>query len=405
MPKGVQNINPEILERLRAKVVQSLAFSLNSNKSYNLLSNLIFDRTGALLSNSTLRRVFQYNSDNHPTKSTLDLICKCIGFANWEEFNGNESDESHSDLNYVITTFRLQGINDHELIKKVIIKHSDNPQVFDLLETIVQIAISNRDIKFLKELFDLPAVFDNNKDTLAIFYFINKLVITLNKSGLMPELVEYYGSNPKSQEFMVEWYVDEDNLNGYYYQLLQVYSQHKTTPEAQLFYNCLMYQHALENKLPTGPWADFLNQFDETLPVHHIPRARRLAILLLEAKENSGIVSDVLGKTRHLYQGLNEDEKINIALYMVKLLFVAQKDELIHTILLLAPDIIATNKNIHDRININQIIIYRAYSLFKRGEKENALLKLNAFDPLYVDTFIHYHIMHDFRIISDLIQN
>lgn len=90
MPKGLQNTNPEILERLRAKVAQTLTFSLNTNKNYDLFSDIIFERTGALLSNSTLRRVFQYECGNHPTQSTLDLICKTIGFRDWNDFIHNE---------------------------------------------------------------------------------------------------------------------------------------------------------------------------------------------------------------------------------------------------------------------------------------------------------------------------
>ncbi|MDO9257890.1 MAG: hypothetical protein Q7U54_20410 [Bacteroidales bacterium] len=405
MPKGVQNTNPEIYERLKAKVAQTLIFSLNTNKNYDLLSSIIFERTGALLSNSTLRRVFQYDSRNNPTKSTLDLICKSIGLTNWEEFVEKEESQDHSALTQLISTFRLQGLHDHEQIKQIITKYSDNPHVFDLLETIVQIAIERRDIIFLKGIFDFPDIFVNNKYTLNIFYFTHNLVIGLNQSGLMPELVECYGKNPKSQEFIVEWYVDEDNLKGYYYDLLQVYHQHKRTPEALLFYNCLMYQHAIENKLPTNPWADFIREFDETLPVHHIPNGRRLAILLLEATEAPSSRTDIVNKIFNFYRTLSEDQKINVALIMVKLLFINREHKLIETILSLAPDIPTTDKNINDLVNINQLKIYRAYSLFNTGQKESAAEKIKEFNPLFVDTFTHYHIMNDFEVISGLIIN
>lgn len=112
MPKGLKNLDTEILERLRVKVAHTLAFSLNSNKSYDLLSNIIFDRTGALISNSTLRRVFQYDSDNNPTKSTLDLICRTIGFRDWDEFIEKESNYAQVDLSQLITMFKLQGLRD-----------------------------------------------------------------------------------------------------------------------------------------------------------------------------------------------------------------------------------------------------------------------------------------------------
>ena len=409
MPKGVKNANPVRLERLRARVAQSLAFLLTTNKNFDVLSNIIFERTGAMLSNSTLRRVFQYDCGNNPTKTTLDLICKTIGLTSWQEFVEHENTQSLSDLTQYITIIKLQGIHNHEQTLKIITDSLNDPNFYMLLEAIVQIAITSRDMQFLGQLFDIPGMFtkENEKagDDQKIFNFIHNLVIGLNQSGLMPELIEYFGSNPKAQVFVVEWYVDEDNLNGYYHQLLQVYNRHKTTPEALLFYNCLMYQHAIENKLPKKTWADAIGGFDENIDVHYIPRARRFATILLEARENSEIVSDILQKTRDFYQQLNDDEKINAALYMVKLFFVARKHEVINIILSFTQDTNAIDKPINDRVNSNQLKIYRAYTLFKKGEKTNAMHKLNEFNPVFVNTFIHNHIMHDFQVISDLISN
>jgi hypothetical protein len=405
MPKGVQNTNPEIIERLKSKIAQSLSFSLNTNKNYDLLSNIIFERTGAILSNSTLRRVFQYDCDNHPTKSTLDLICKAIGFRSWDDFIEKESNQVLFDISQLIAMYKLQGLGDHTLTWQTIEKQAEHPNFFTLLDAIVQIAISNRDIEFLSKLFELEGVFDRSHSKITIIYFIHNLVIGLNQSGLMPELVGYYGANPKAQIYLVEWFVDEDNLNGYYYELLQVYHQHKTTPEALLFYNCLMYQRAIRNNLPTSPWLDFIHQFEYTSHVHNIPVGRWYAILMFETSNSSEAIADILNKTRELFHYLSETERITTALYMVKLLFLKPEDNLIDKVLALAPDINDAGKNVDDRININQIKIYRAYSLYQKGEKENAAHKLNEFDPLLVQAFIYNQIMDDYKVISAMIRN
>ena len=405
MPKGVQNTNPEIIERLKSKIAQSLSFSLNTNKNYDLLSNIIFERTGAILSNSTLRRVFQYDCDNHPTKSTLDLICKAIGFRSWDDFIEKESNQVLFDLSQLISMYKLQGLGDHGQTRETLEKHTEHPNFFTLLDAIVQIAILNRDIEFLSKLFELEGVFDRSHANITIIYFIHNLVIGLNQAGLMPELIGYYGANPKSQIYLVEWFVDEDNLNGYYYELLQVYHQHKTTPEALLFYNCLMYQRAIRNNLPTSPWLDFIRQFEYTSHVHNIPVGRSYAILMFETSNSSEFITDILNKTRELFHYLSEIERITTALYMVKLLFLKPEDKLIDKVLALAPDINDAGKNVDDRININQIKIYRAYSLYQKGEKENAALKLKEFDPLLVQAFIYNQIMDDHKTISALIRN
>lgn len=404
MPKGVQNTTPEILERLRTKVAQSLAFPLNSNKSYNLLSTNIFERTGALISNSTLRRVFQYDSENHPTKSTLDLICKSIGFQDWDDFIEKESNHSQFDLSQLITMFRFQGLRDHAQTRKTLEEFSNHPNFFNLLDAVVQLAISNRDIEFLSKIFELDIVFERNHSPVTLMYFIHNLVIGLNQSGLMPELIEYYGTDPKAHVYMVEWFVDEDNLNGYYRDLLQIYHRYKTTPEALLFYNCLMYQHAIENNLATSPWIDFIRQFNSTVAIHQIPKGRRFAILMLETSD-PGETDDILNKASELFRNLNEIEKIKTAIYMVKLLFIKQRDELIAKVLVLTPDINGADKNTDDLTNINQLRIYRAYSLYRQGEKEKASAKLKEFDPILVQAFMYNHIMNDYRVISNLITN
>ena len=404
MPKGVQNANPERLERLRAKVAQSLAFSLSTNKNFDFLSNFIFERTGAVISNSTLRRVFQYNSDNHPTKSTLDLICKSIGFQDWADFIAKERNHSQLDLSQLITLFKLQGIGNHEQTWKILDELSDHPNIFNLLNTVVQIAISNRDILFLSRIFELDKIFDQKRYPVPIIYFVHGLVISLNHSGLMSELIDYYGASKNAQDHFIEGYVDEDNLNGYYYDVLQVYHQCKITPEAQLFFHCLMYQRALENDMATTTHLDFIQQFSDAMPVHNIPRGRSFAILMLEANDSAATIEDILNKTRSMFHTLDEICRISTALYMVKLLFIKRKHTLIEQVLLLAPDINETDKNIDDLANINQVKIYRAYSLFVKGEKVKAIEKLNEFDPLLVQAFMYNHIMNDYKTIYEMIK-
>jgi hypothetical protein len=123
---------------------------------------------------------------------------------------------------------------------------------------------------------------------------------------------------------------------------------------------------------------------------------------MLEASD-SHETDDILNKTSELFRSLNVIEKITTALYMLKLLFFGRKDELMDKVLFLTPYISGADKNTDDLTNINQVRIYRAYSLYMKGEKTNAMLRLNEFDPLLVQAFMYNHIMNDYRVISDLI--
>lgn len=403
MPKGLHRIDLVMLERFRAKVAQTLNLSLNSNKNYDYFSKFIFQKTHVQVSPSTLRRVFQYDSHHIPTKSTLDLVSQSIGFVNWNDFIEKEQTLSQYDLSQLISAIQLSGNPDQEQITKQIAKFKNCSNLFNLLEVIVQAAIAKRDIKLLSELFDLPDIFTFEQDSLKIYFFIHNLVSRLNQAGLMSELIPYYGASTKAQVFLVEWYVDEDNLNGYYFDLLQEYHKHKTNIEAQLFYNCLMYQHAILKDQSTQPWLDSIRDFVETEPVHPIPKARRLGTLMLETEPNVPFDELLMQEVSTFFEQLNEDDKIVTALKMIWLLYIKRRASLITFVLKFVPNIIGIEKNIWTRININQLRIYRAYSYLSTNEKEKAKKELAQFDSFLVNNFIHNIIMSDYNSVVKLI--
>ena len=403
MPKGLHGIDLVMFVKFRTKVSQSLHVSLNSNKNYNTFADLIYERTHVRVSASTLRRIFQYESHHIPTRSTLDLVCKSIGYSNWDDFIEKELTYSQFDLSQVISTIQLGGNPNHEQVMRMIEKFKNSSNLFSLLDVIVQAAISKRDIKLLSELFDFPEVFTFEQDSLKIYFFVHNLVIKLNQSGLMAELIPYYGISSKAQVFLIEWYVDEDNLDGYYFDLLQVYHKYKTNQEAQLFYNCLMYQHASLKEQSTEPWLDSIRSFVETEPTHPIPRARRLGSMMLETDLKAFINDDLLKETDDFFHQLSDDDKIVTVMIIVRLLFIKQRANLITYILRYAPDIMGIEKNIWTRININQTRIYRAFSFISLNEKERATKELEKFDSFLVNNFIHNSIMRDYNFISELV--
>jgi hypothetical protein len=219
----------------------------------------------------------------------------------------------------------------------------------------------------------------------------------------MSALIPYYGASTKAQVFLVEWYVDEDNLNGYYFDLLQEYHKHKTNLEAQLFYNCLMYQHAILKDQSTQPWLDSIRDFVETEPVHPIPKARRLGTLMLETEPNVPFDELLMQEVSTFFEQLNEDDKIVTALKMIWLLYIKRRASLITFVLKFVPNIIGIEKNIWTRININQLRIYRAYSYLSTNEKEKAKKELDQFDSFLVNNFIHNIIMNDYNSVVKLI--
>ena len=403
MPKGVYSIHPERIDQLRILVENTVGFSLHSNTNFEVLSDFIFKQTGDLLSKSTLRRVFQFNPTNKPTEATLELICKSIGFGGWDDFNQNESFELQFEIEHYISIIRLNGIIDREFINKILAENRENPYLVSFLDAVIQSAIANRDITFLKDIFTLFEVFENLKHFHKIYFLSHTLVISLLRSGLMNELIPHYGANNKAQSYLVEWYVDEDNLSGYYYDLLQVYHQNKNTPEALLFYNCLMYQHAMKNNLDVCEWALKVSNFKDNNAIHPIPRARRFAILLIEAKDNPEILEKVRRSVVVFINSLIEIDKILISIILCRMLFKKRCDGLLGEILSLLPERNGINADILSRIHRNQLIIYEAYNLYNQAKLQEASLKLSRFNPLLVDLFWRNSTLSDFKVISTMI--
>jgi len=57
-----------------------------TRREYELLLELIFDKTGVLLSLSTIRRIWNDEFKNIPNKSTLDALAVMAGFSSWMNF-------------------------------------------------------------------------------------------------------------------------------------------------------------------------------------------------------------------------------------------------------------------------------------------------------------------------------
>lgn len=402
MPKGLNHIDIELLDKFRNKFSESFQLPLNTNKSYDALSVMVFEKTHVRISKSTLRRLFQYNSAYLPTKSSLDIVAKSIGYLGWDNFVEIERTVCQYDLSQMIMSFQLGGFPEHTDIPQLFVQYKNNPLLFNLLEILVNKAISNKDINFLSNIFNLPNLFTPKQDALKIYFFIHNLVYRLNESGLMSQLIETYGENKNAQVHMVEWYVDEDHLDGYYYDLLQVYHQHKQNSEALLFYYCLMYQHEIKSNRDTSKWLDLIKSVQITDEIHPIPRARMWGSLLLETN-NIETEQGVMTGVKTFIESLNEDDKIICGLKIARLLFIKRKPFTILQILKLIPEHNGFGKNIWTRININQLKIYRAYALFEDGNTVKAKEEMEKFNKILVNNFIRECILVDFHTIHNLI--
>lgn len=77
----------ENIRKLCHKVEESAGMTIVRAKDFERLVVMVFERTGTLLSPTTLKRIWGYLNENTVTrKSTLDLLAQYCGWHNYEEF-------------------------------------------------------------------------------------------------------------------------------------------------------------------------------------------------------------------------------------------------------------------------------------------------------------------------------
>ena len=99
-------------ELLKTSIEQSIGYKVKIPRDFKRLSELIFNRTHELISESTLKRLWGYvNGDIEPRISTLDILSQFIGYTDFEQFrrlvvepakNGNDATTPTSPSNIIL---------------------------------------------------------------------------------------------------------------------------------------------------------------------------------------------------------------------------------------------------------------------------------------------------------------
>ena len=260
-----------ILRKLEAKYGSAIRYS----KDCEALAMSINKTSNQQVSATTLKRLLGFaKSIETPRLYTLDAIAFYLGYTNWNTLqkdietekvfsNSNEFKDHFNSLNYDsknIDTFLLKHYVQHSLstkeididyIRNVCLKYGNQNDIFIFVIENIKHAFSNRDTNFLKILFTLPNILDENIHSWEQIYYIGQTFGQLcrNHEDIIEEIAETIASIANAQKYFIEWFVDEDSLNGYYGLLLDYYHKYKkTNPNDLIFYYALKYRQAVQNK-------------------------------------------------------------------------------------------------------------------------------------------------------------
>ncbi|MEI8085683.1 MAG: hypothetical protein WCG93_05660 [Paludibacter sp.] len=384
MPKGVFIQDEKVMERFRTVVQDSIPFSLKINKNISKFAQLIFSKTRNPISESTLKRLFLYPDITIPSLYTLDTVCQAIGFADWNDFTTDLNQLSEYEHYEIFSVVKHNGYNGWEEFRTIVNRFKDSAKKYEVVLVLVDVAIQKKDVETLKRIFDLPALFEILHDNRPQYYFLQELGLKLRNSEMIYDLIPHYAKHPVAQVAYIERTVDEDHLNGYYGVLLEEYHKHKTNLEAQLFYHCLMFQRERENGNHRNQHFDFLVSFRETVPVHVIPKMRRLALLVAEFQDDADLIESLLEEIPALLPENEENYKLHNAYVFCNIVFHTQNAYPIKCLLKhLNMNTDVYRRNIVSVRNLNLLKIYEAFVLLKDNQPELANAKLQTYNHLY----------------------
>jgi hypothetical protein len=379
------------------------------------------------ISATTLKRIFGFAKNiERPRLSTLDTLAKYLNFADWSSLlNATSENEKrltvlHSDHPHTIQQqllmMMMTGIIDIKKVEALCIKYGICDEIINFIIDLVMFAGKSKNTLFLKQVFDLPVVYDSIKSNPKLMdirlYFIGQSVGMALRSDktMAADLIKIYGTNAVAQVILVEWFVDEDYIDGYYGKLLEAYYKHKPlTNETKIFYCALKYTRALQinDRSKQKYWATKLNKINFSEDYHPIIIGRYLGIVFSEDCDNS-FEKDINYFISTRLKSYNYIQKGYCGLFALRYLFENKKKMWFVKL----SEIIEKELN-KDKLSAkdfwvvkidNQLLIYFAYTKYLKGNLKMAKKYLNKIDLNLFDVFRYRSLHKDFSDVQTLLK-
>jgi len=417
-----------IPENIKHLIENRFGRKLLYSKDCEALSLSIKRNCNESISATTLKRIFGFAKNiEKPRLYTLDTIAKYLGFADWGSLLSSSasvenrltvlhSDQTHN-IQQQLMMMMMTGIIDFKKVEALCIKYGACDEIINLIIDLVIFAGKSKNILFLKQVFDLPVVFDSiikNPTLLDLrLYFIGQSVgMALRTDKTMAkELIKIYGVNDVAQVILVEWFVDEDYIDGYYGALLEVYFKNKAvTTETKIFYYALKNTRArqIKDQAKQIYWANKLKKIKLSLDYHPILIGRHLGICLAGDTDNAlEKEMDPASFILKCFENYNYIQKTYLGLFLLRYLFMNKNKTLFIQLSELIEGELKKEKKLEKDFWVlkleNQLLIYFAYTKHLAGNERLAKSYLKKIDPHLFDVFRYRSLHNDFTVVQSLL--
>lgn len=212
-----------------------------------ILSNAIAKQKGTTISCSTFRRLFDLvPNTNTQSRFTLNALASAVEFKNWEAFRIHVAGFDVNVINQNIQVYKGGFPNSSNLILETITGLPITTWIGGYqLQSIITIAVENKDFELLDEVVHIPFEIDNQAvyEHLVIAFQTLYFQSVKGNTDVIAFVERNSDQSTVLQKCLLQAYVDERYLNGFFGSWLSVI-QESLVPDLLLFKNLLQCQKA-----------------------------------------------------------------------------------------------------------------------------------------------------------------
>ena len=274
---------------LTNEIESSIGFRISNRRHCEILSELIYIKTGESISYNTIRRIFGISMGGNPSTNSLNILSKFLGYSSYSKYLAEYRTKDLWDVYQQV--YHLLNDYPHLAIEKMENSFINVDEYLNLLISTL------REFSFKRQ-FDLIERFFNSTLTDPKRFNYSQLLIFGNCVGDIFKneqlnILDYtHLKNFKECYFKI--YIDYSSLNSQYGILLDFYNENYEDPELKLFCNCLIQ---LKNYLNCKR----LNVVETKLKfenIHPILYGRFMSIYIQTIPNSDEIISSFFGKIR-----------------------------------------------------------------------------------------------------------
>lgn len=346
------------------------------------LSEELMRKAKISISYNTLRRLFGIiKGPTNASRFTLDSLCKGMGYTDFTAFQQAVNQFEKDFFNEMLILNRLGNRKDDQIILGIVqqfqMKTWDEVYQF---KSIVDLCLEVKNFDLLTQIFELK--FDTNDEEVTWRLYVSFQSIYVqscqNNELVINYVTQLLRTNELAQRILLQLFVEEDNLQGYYGRWLKATSE-GLVEDMQVFKNILLCQLAFELKDLVGARRHLAlskKAFQEGM---HPNLKGRIAAwdYLLEAKSETA---------HNFFNGLqNFSSKLSFLVFFYRMLEVYQQDlRIFEFIERFEVDDLLINFSFPEKHNLNKMYLLKARYLIQKGKKVEARSAMSQLNLLYI---------------------